>query len=365
LYPDYKPVGFRHQYKSITIEQICSAVSDQGQVYAAQFAPIIRRCGDVTLNGYYSGVPIEPPPPEPPLNYELIAGFYQMVLPTDEQSLTAMVPEMYMGRSNEGIYMPHRLAGPEQPFATTRACGPVGVAQGGWGTYAADPSNFQMGAVLQVIDGRLTGSTATQIPWPFASLTKSGAVAYPGVRPSFDSGFDNTNVGVVIFRGLQGSGGGGFGASLQIKVIAGLEIAAFPDSPARVFAEPPADMDEKAMRAYYDLCIRLKDAYPADYNGLEAIWDAIKDVAGKVWGVVEPVVVDVAQTGARMLGQVATGFLGAKLGARAPMPPPAAARVVYRAPSVGAKSSMVVRGKPSQVKRPVRRANPRLLMATR
>jgi hypothetical protein len=112
----------------------------------------------------------------------------------------------------------------------------------------------------------------------------------------FDTGYDNMNIGVVIFRGLTGGGGGGgVGvASIQVKCIAGLEIAPNPAAADRVFAEPAAAYDPAAMAAYYKIVMELKDSYPGDYNSLEDIWGEIKNAASSVWDkVAEPIIAQV------------------------------------------------------------------------
>jgi len=340
--PNLRAAGFRHQFKSITIEQISAAVSDQGQVYAGQFSPLFRTVGLVELSGYDSGVSI--PGSSPPANYSLIAQHYTAILPSDEASLSRMNPDFYQAPSREGVYMPLRLSGPNQAFTRSVSGETVHQTNGGAGFLASDQSLFPTGAILSPTSNELSRSPASD-PWPYlipvtALTSPDGTViSLPG-RQGFDTGYDNINCGVVIFRGLQGGGGGGgFGASLQVKVIAGLEVAPIPSQGDAVFAERPAPFEPKAMEAYYRMCLELKGVYPARFNSFEDILDAIGDVAKKVWGNVEPALVggitSLADGGIGLL----TNAVGRRLGMMGPRAMPSAPRVTYRAPSAARSMS--------------------------
>jgi hypothetical protein len=83
--------------------------------------------------------------------------------------------------------------------------------------------------------------------WPGLALT--GGIT--GVEPVvLDTGYDNMMVGVVIFRNLAGGGGSGgpsFAASLQVKVLVGLEIVPRPTSVDRVFQKPCEQYNPRAL----------------------------------------------------------------------------------------------------------------------
>jgi hypothetical protein len=335
-------VGFRHQFKSVTVQQIASAVADQGQVYAAQFAPNFRRPHEILLNGYDSGVPIEPPP-DPPANYSLVAEQFATVLPANEGDMAAMAPDFYMGPSREGVYMPLRLAGPTQPFARASTHS-TAVQAGSEATFfVGDDSDFSIGAVMTANYNSLS-SNSSAVPWPFKAVSVNGMLGYqtvPGTPEPLtipggvllDSGFDNINVGVMIFRGLAGSGGGAFGASLQVKCIAGLEIAPNPSASDRVFAENAAPYDPQALQAYYTIAMELQGVYPARFNGWGDIWDAIKSAVSTVYSdVVKPIATQFVEKAGPLLIDAGTRALasgGMLTGARRGAP-----RVTYRAPSV-------------------------------
>jgi len=317
--PGLKTNAFRHQYKSVTVTQIAAATSDQGTVYAAQFPPAFRQTGCVDLSGYNSGVTI--PGSSPPKNYDLIAGHYTCVLPAQESDLTAMAPDFYMDASREGVYMPLRLAGPSQPFVRTEPLGCPHQAGGLAGAFQLDVSHYPIGALVTP-RLNLPISTASQLPWPFELPVQggfnSGTLQLPNYQ-AFDTGYDSTNCGVIIFRGLNGAANG-TATTLQVKVLAGLEIAPDPLAPDRIFTETAAPYLPRALEAYYTLCLRLDDAYPSNFNSLEGIWDAIKDVASKVWDRVEPNIVSAASGGLNSLIRMGAARLGARM--RAPTSAP-------------------------------------------
>jgi hypothetical protein len=347
--PQTKPAGFRHMFKSITVTQIASAVSDQGQVYAAQFAPNMKHVGSFLgpqARGYDSGVNI--PGSDPPASYQLYGSLYSTVLPASEGDLTAMAPDFYMGASRDGVYLPLRLSGPTQPFARSVPTVTAYQSSGSNNVISAlDISPWPIGAYIRPTANQpLLGGNA--IPWVFTvPMTQSDINALLVQDVNLDSGYDNINIGVVIFRGLAGANGGQFGSTLQIKTIAGHEVAPSPQASARVFTEPAAQYEAKALEAYYALCLELKDAFPASYNSLESIWDAIKSVASNIWDIAKPAVQTVAERvipmavsrGGDLLMRGMGGLTGARRGLIASPGP----RVTYRAPSVSTARSVGTR----------------------
>lgn len=346
--PNLNAASFRHQFSSITVHQIASAVADQGQVYAAQFPPQIRPTDLVIPVGYVSGVPI--PGSEPISFYEYYGSWSTCTLPTNEADLAAMAPQFYMDAAREGAYLPLRLAGPSQPYAS--ATGGMGLAyqDGGappYGTPNVPVAMRRLGCVLTPTSQTGSGSASPLIPWPFqcvgmrAQNPIGGGAIIKLDNLMMDTGYDNTNIGVIIFRGLAGANGGGFGASVQLKAVNGLEIAPNPGASDRVFAEVAAPYEPRALEAYYALCLELKDAYPASFNSLSSILDAIKGVASKIWGVVEKPLADVAphviRAGLSALGMPLTGAR------RGEMREPSVPRVTYKAPAPARSSSMLSR----------------------
>jgi hypothetical protein len=351
---DISTNGFRHQYKSVTVHLNAADVANQGQIYAAQFSPILRYNSGVVPSGYDSGIPI--PGTDPVVNYSLVAGRYSCVLPASEDDLTAMAPDFYMNVAKEGCYMPMRLSGPAQHFARTVPLGTVYESGGGAGVWSQDPCAFPMGAVMAPTSNVPIGVGSSNSPWVYRIATENMPPNIAVTLPTplmFDTGYDNTNVGVMIFRGLQGGGGGGgggFGASLQVKVLAGLEVAPNPESSSRVFAEPAVPYEPRALEAYYTLCLELLDAYPASFNSLESILDAIGSAASKVWNVFEPALTKVAPV--LVDGAVSALMHGGLTGARRGEP----RRAALIAPRSGSTRSRASSVASRTTKKPSRRA---------
>lgn len=288
VYPTNRPQSFRHQYKSITAHLIASGLTNQGQVMAAQYPADIKESGDV-ISSYTPA----------PSGSNYVSKILNCALPTTEADLAATAPGFYMDEAQNGVYLPLRLTGPSQPFvrSTLTSLGAMEIA-GTPVAYSTTTDQYHTGAIC-VPSVYNSGPVPPGNSWVFQTLVDPQAVFVtgnpPGAVPPMDSAFDNTNIGVIIFRGLQGGTGGGFSSSIQLKTLAGLEVVPCPDSPNREFTRPAACYEPKAIQAYYELCFALRDAYPASYNSFGDILEKIGSVAKKIWGYVEPVLKTVGQ----------------------------------------------------------------------
>lgn len=330
--PAYEAYAFRHQYKSITAHLIASSISNQGAVYAAQLAPVMRDTGFQVHNL----VGDDPPAVG-------LASVTTCVLPTDETMLSAMCPDLYTGEARDGIYMPLHLTGPVQAYART-------VRTNAWGTVPGAPTSllypcgfvsgytateFTTGAAVVPNNG-VQGPTSPGVSWPFLATYATGLVtpdATPVNLPEYllDTGYDNVNVGVIFFRGL--AGGGALGSSIQIKVCAGLEAIPLPTAPNRIYTQEAAPYDPRAIEAYYTMCMELRDAYPASFNSLESILDAIGSAASKVWDVFSPALTQAAPAIIEHL------MAGSTRERRLPLQPPMSVRRAQPARSRSAATS--------------------------
>lgn len=346
--PSGKPVAFRRSYAGLTTHLIASAVSNQGQVYAAQFPsrPISLGTGLLGTDNV-RGPPLDAPPITTcpagvypsfgegfdfaPMGVLYQAEMYQMILPTNETDMAATAPGYYTDAAREGCYVPLKLCGPTQPFAravpqatavilrnSTDDLSPNVQTQGALLTPGAGPvpsvypfptaSPFTLPYANLTASGAIPMFTPTAhsnavvshtpsmstIPWPFQMAAgyitgQPQAVGYPATVLAFDTGFDNTSNACVIYRGLQG-GNGGFASSIQVKFMLGLEVIPSPAALDRVFVEKPAPYDPKAIELYYQMALLFADAYPASYNSLGDLWKKLKEAASFVWDkVVQPV----------------------------------------------------------------------------
>jgi hypothetical protein len=332
-----KPYTFRHTCKSVTAELVAAAVNDQGDVYAAQYSPqYVGRSGCAALG----------PSTIPGTNY---MGVLETVrIPFTEGDLTLASPGRYQGRAKDGVYMVHSLSGPSQPFANVA----VPAIFGSTSPFAGPPPGFSVpcfntgGSTSAIQYSHVMGvtnndsgdpSTLGSIPWVNYGTGFSGQSA---PLSSADTGFDNTNIGVMIFRGLAGpgSGGGSFGASVMFKVVVGLEIISRPTGVDRIFAEAPMPYHPRALEAYYGIDSELEDAYPASFNFLGGILGTIGSVASKLWPVVKQL--------APVVSGVIDKFAGTEEPAQAPQPVRQARlieapRSTSRAPSIRRSSSVL------------------------
>jgi hypothetical protein len=268
----------------MTAALVASAVTDQGTVYSAQFPPEGLDCGLRAINTSISSV----------VNTTAFA------LPLDEDSLTLLSPKYYTGPAREGVFLPSRLTGPTQPYVAARPARqgsqsiavqlPLPTKAGSAatiapiGSYGPTVSSYvnQGGHALHTHPVFLVGSPAvpTQLSWVGEFTTGTEITSN---QWAVDSNYDNTNIGVTIFRGLAGSGGGaGFSASVMVKVCVGLEVIPTPDSPDRIFTTPATSYDPRAMEAYFAIALELDPAFPARYNSFATILALASTVASRL-----------------------------------------------------------------------------------
>jgi len=290
-FPSYGASAFRHQFKSFTAHLISSAVSSQGSVVAAQYSPVLRDLGMVCCGPFHNLAGATAAD---------IARGYSVVLPTRDADIAATAPGYYTDEAKQGVYVPMRLAGPAQPFARSVRDGMLNVlatAPITPGLYS-DRSPIQFGGVgspamlYATSDLPPDGISNIGMPWPFAAAAGATNTMTPNPYIGtvyYDTGYDNMNCGIAIFRGLQGPGGG-FASSILLKANVGLEVVPNPTATDRVFLSPPAAYEPRAMEAYYTLSLELRDAYPASFNSLGSILSAVQRVASRVWGFASPLV---------------------------------------------------------------------------
>jgi len=285
--PAALPWSFRHMYKSVTAELVAAAVNDQGTVYCAQYPY------ECVSEGYDNLAPTVGG------GFNIAAVTKATKLPLNENDMTLSAPECYVGVAKKGVYMPHRLSGPSQPYCDINSHTPivtnviVGGASVGFNTFCLTPTptleSLQYPQVMLVSQN----DTGTGSPFPWINNGVYGWAGSGGTgnvqATSGNTGFDNMNVGVMIWRGLGGSGGGGFTASVMFKMVVGLEVMPRPTSIDRVFCKPACPYDPRALEAYYAIALELDDAYPASYNAFGAILPLIGNIASKLWPTIKTI----------------------------------------------------------------------------
>jgi len=268
--PQSNPLTFRHIYKSVTIDLIAPAVANQGDVFAAQYAPEMRRRG--RPNAIAQSV------------FDVVYMVNECALPMNEEDLTLSVRNPYVGLAKDGVYMPVKHPGPIFDFADISyhggagTCHGVNTSAGGLAIGSIIPYKgygVQYPMAFVVANNDTSGQTGHESPWINS--------VWGGPNVGFDTGYDNTNVGVFIFRGLAaGGGGGGFGASLLLKLKVGLEVCPRPTTASRVYSLPPHVYEPRAIEAYYALASEMASAYPSSFNALGALMPVLSSIASRL-----------------------------------------------------------------------------------
>lgn len=268
LQPADMRLAWRTSYASLTCYMTASALNDQGTVFAGQLAREYLRAPCCVWN----------PSITSPTGAYLATSLAYAKVPTNEDQLLLVCPKAYTAPARDGCYVPIRLSGPTQPFATP-VNGVPGIISGtppGGGN-----GIFASGATVSPSLGN--GFAA---PSPVLETLNTGlkASSQGGVNALYNFGHDNTYTSVIFFRGLSPS------ASITLKYFTGQELEVDPGSPIRQFAKVPSPYSPNAMEAYYRLVHELPGVYPSSFNSLGTILTAIGSVASRMWPVVQKLV---------------------------------------------------------------------------
>jgi len=193
--------------------------------------------------------------------------------PTDLPSYTSSqaMPNAYFGKSKEGAYVPLKLTKTHQEWRSNRDL-----------TYQCSAG------ALNPFNGGFT-SGQVQIPfstaainsglYPFRTLNdlhfyQIGGTGSAGtLAGDLTSDFCNENWADISVRNMAVT------TSLSMFFRFGFECQVQPTSvmAPHMKLSPPEDI--QALQSYFAVSRELKDAYPADYNDLGKIWDAISGIA--------------------------------------------------------------------------------------
>lgn len=256
------PMSFRTTYRSITTHLTASNLNNQGSVV----------CGQVDNDwAVGTGFAILKRPDN---NY--LAVPHVSALPLTNEQITQLCPGSYVGEARDGVYIPHRLIGPSQPFVAQqlsagRTCR-EGIPADSMLSYVAE--NGIVAPSTLPATPRIVSADTGQTPW----LATDNWIreAYDMQYVIDDTGFDKCASTVTIFRGLSPA------ATLTSRMFVGLETVVHPTSPLASFVKSPADPDHHAIQLYYELVTRMKTVYPADYNGLGTLIPILASAASYV-----------------------------------------------------------------------------------
>jgi len=276
--PGTIPAGFRSSYRSVTAHLTASSLNDQGTVYAAQI-PVGSPTDDLCIQ--YDSSTMAP--------HLALVRTVATGVSFDENQLSVMSPRMYVAAAREGAYVPARLTGPSQPFVT-RANAYGRVVQLSPPSFPATTAQFAYFLFSEYAVTALPGVVGHNNRFlPRGVSIASGDGGNEGNTRTFldngffqgtfnpDTGYDNVNHTVIIFRGLSPS------ASVTLRAFVGLEIAPMPYSPLTPFVKLPPGPDEKALAIYYRVAADMASAYPARYNLFGSLLPLIGSAVTALW----------------------------------------------------------------------------------
>lgn len=239
---------WRLAYQSVTVIQDGPDLANQGTLVAAQ-VPVAPMLLPLTLNAATS-------------TYTMPYCAYFPNEYRPDFASTQSMPNAYFNKSKEGCYMPLKLTETCQDWSSDSEAhcvlsNPIVQAGNASGVY-------QVG--LPFVE-----------PFPFIGLYPAGFGNNPQVmNGQKTSRLLNNSWGVVCARNLAVS------TSYTFYVRTGIEMQVSPSSTLapQLKLSPPYDV--RALDTYFAIARELKDGYPADYNDLGKIWDAISGVLKQV-----------------------------------------------------------------------------------
>jgi len=339
-FPASFPTAFRTSYKSLTASLTASSLNNQGTVFSTQFARPLVDTGSLFTEDNILNVPY-------------VASGQSFAIPFDESTINLLSPGAETRPAKDGVYMPLRLNGPSQPFVSSSGLAGrtlsrvyvdgvlnnvatalyTGLPYFATGTPAAPTVSSGYNAVpsvaLPLANPRNSVSTTSQYAG-FADVLTAGynSGSYMSKFASFDTGFDNTATGVILFRGLSPL------ATVTLQTYIGLEMIPRQDSPLRAFVRTPCPPDRRAIDLYYDIANSMPTSYPARYNSFGALLPFLVEAAKQVLPQIPALI----------------GWVTDKISAR-PRPAPAPARIASAPAPRPTKQKTKKAAKPRRMKK--------------
>jgi hypothetical protein len=193
------------------------------------------------------------------------------------------MPNAYMGKSKDGLYMPLKLIGNE------------------W--IAASDTIIVAPAEADSMIDHLTISSASITTWPFGTTGARVTGTAPDTRMA---GVCTPKPGNKLWGNICVKGAS-VDTSFTCFVRSGWELMVFPSSTFSPYLGVPPIEDPLALDVYRRVSRQLKDGFPADYNDLGKIWDVISKavkVASPFLGMIPKVgpILEVGAEGIRSIG---------------------------------------------------------------
>nr|WLJ60694.1 MAG: capsid protein [Varroa destructor virus 9] len=246
LLPDLEaPLGkltdaCRATYRGVTCHLVASSTTNQGMVYAAQWAQVAEMTTAKPESGH-----------EKPSGVEAQQIVQLINLPTNIDELYAKEGRTVQQEAKKGCYMPLRFVQPVSRFESPATRG-----------------------IIWRIAGVSGSKLATYLDW-----TGNAAEPDKPYAPSdvYDTGYhlgtsygpDNFNTGVIIFDGIDKA------ASIEIKIRSGVEGVPGAQSPWSPFIENSPVVDESAIKSAIGVAAQSELAFPVSYNDLGLLWSKV------------------------------------------------------------------------------------------
>lgn len=267
----WNAAGWRYRYSSLTVEVTAPMTEAQGTVVASQLDPQAFE-----YVSSYSNATQE------------VRRQKRVLIPRSEAAIALQDPKYYAGKAIDGVYLPLRLCGPDQPYVYSTDCPPLVLRESSLVARAA----FGISPITMCL---------TPLTPPLSIETINFTM------PQGVTNLDRVNHAVVIFRGL------GANTSITIKGYCGFEILSAPSGALAPMTSRPAEYSPAAIDLYYRLAHEMDNCYPSRYNSLGALAGVIANLVPKVL----PYVAPFAETALKMIS-------GAGSSRQQPAPPPAA-----------------------------------------
>lgn len=246
---------WRLAYMSVTCYQDGPDLANQGSIVVAQVPT-------EPLTASFSG-------PNPSADGTLIAlPKVELFTPEDRPNFVVSqgMPNAYFARSREGAYVPLKLTETCQDWVSDRDR--VGTAE----ITPATPNNLTNGTYALPGNDNLDGFPHVTLS-PCRYKYAGGATVHYG---QYTSPMLNGTWANISARNLA------VATSFTFFVRCGIEMQVQPQSNLAPQLQISPPHDPVALDAYFAIARELKDGYPADYNDLGKIWDAISAASKKV-----------------------------------------------------------------------------------
>lgn len=247
---------YRITSQSVTVELIAPSLSDQGTITAAQWRNPPQT---IQPSYFYDENRIAPTANANPVNVWLKKNcdVYLYEPPVAPASLV-LGTQAYTAKAREGVYMPLKLDKFKWkhvndtmiPISVQKCLNTASsVSVPAFGEFPYHVGNSAIGSFEKMI----------AIPKPCGSV-----------------------MGQIAFDGMAAN------VALRVRVRQVVEITCRPSSHYSPLLEVPLPPDDTALKMYFEVSAKMKDAYPASYNDLGKLKAIISKIASAVGPYVEP-----------------------------------------------------------------------------